>query len=219
MTSISLSVNPRNTEEKAVDLRKTGVIPGVVYGFQTENQPIECEYQAFHKTYVQAGESTVIDLEVGGKSIPVLIHQLDLDPVSGKYAHVDFFAVDMKKKVTANIPLHIIGESSAVKNLAGVLIHNKDTISVSCLPKDLPQSFTADLGMLDELGKSILVSDISIPDAVEVQEQPDEPLLTVQAPRKAEEEKPAEEGAEEEGGEEEEKKEGEEKAEGEKNES
>ncbi len=154
---------------------------------------ISCKEQELHRIYKAAGESTIVELDLDGKNIPVLIHSLTLDPVSDRYQHVDFYAVDMSKKLTAHVPVHVTGESPAVKGLSGILVNVHTELTVTCLPKDLPHSFEVDLGKLVEFGDIITVADIKIPAGVELEEEADTVLFTVQEPRKAEEEtKPAE---------------------------
>jgi len=203
MTSapISLEVSPRDTKaSRAKDLRQAERVPGVLYGFNVKNQPVDCSYQGFHKVYLQAGESTVIELKVmdstgspqGSKTVPVLIHEMSFDPVTGKYAHVDFYAVDMSKEVTAQIPIRTVGEAPGVKDLGGVLVRNRDSITVKCLPKYLPHDIEIDLSALENFHDTITLADIKVPANVTVEEKPDEILASVQPPRKEEEEeKPA----------------------------
>ncbi len=218
MANITLKAAKRDPKAKAKDVRTGGHVPGVLYGHKTENQALQCVEQEFHKVYVEAGESTVLELDVEGKKTPVLIHSLQLDPVTDKYEHIDFFAPDMTKEVTTNVPIRTTGEAPGVKDHGGILVRNRDQISVKCLPKDLPHEVTIDLNPLAELHDSVKVGDLKLPEAVQILEDPETLIISVTPPRKEEEEvKPVvaegEEGEVAEG--EEAKKEGEEKKEGE----
>ena len=193
---ITLEAKKRDKSTSAQDIRRNELVPGVLYGYQVDNQAIECAYQEFHKTFVKAGESTIIELNVGDKKVPVLIHQIDLDPVTNKYSHVDFFAPDMTKKVTTNIAITITGEAPGVKDLGGILVRNKDTIEVRCLPKDLPHDVTIDISSLENFHDSITVADIKLSSAVTILNGPEEIVVSVQPPRKEEEEIKPEEEAE-----------------------
>ena len=186
--AISLNAKTRKPSGKAVkNVRKRSAIPGILYGFKVENQPVECAEQEFHKVFVKAGESTVVDLQVDGKSIPVLIHHISFEPVSGRYQHIDFLALDMAKEVTTKVPLRTVGEAPGVKELGGILVHNRDTVSIKCLPKDLPHAIEVDLGSLKIFHDTITVAALTIPPRVKILEKPEEILVSLQPPRKEEE--------------------------------
>lgn len=190
-TTPSLNVLPRNMFGKKVKhLRKRKRIPGILYGYKMKNQPVECNEQEFHKVFLQAGESTVVDLEINDKKVPVLIHQIALDPVSGSYAHVDFLALDLTKEVSTRVPLRIIGEAPGVKELGGVLVHHRETLTVRCLPKDLPHVIDVGVSNLKNFHDAVTVAALHLPPNVKIEEKPDEILVSLQPPRKEEEELP-----------------------------
>lgn len=186
-SSITLQANPRERKNDVKHLRKRGFVPGVLYGYKVENQPVECIYQEFHKVFASAGESTVINLQVEGKTFPVLIHQIAYDPVTNAYDHIDFFVPDMSKEVTTNVPIRITGESLGVKELGGILVRNRENVTVKCLPKDLPHNITIDISVLENFHDTVTVSDLNLPDVVTLLEAEDEILISVQPPRKEEE--------------------------------
>jgi large subunit ribosomal protein L25 len=186
--AITLEARPRKAAGKKVkDLRKQKRIPGVLYGYKVENQPVECLEQEFHKVFVKAGESTVVDLSVEGKTVPVLIHHIAFEPISGNYAHIDFLALDMTKEVTTHVPIRTIGEAPGVKELGGVLVHNRDTLTVKCLPKDLPHAIEVDLSSLQNFHDTIVVSALKVPPHVTILEKAEEIVVSLQPPRKEEE--------------------------------
>jgi len=111
------------------------------------------------------------------------------DPVSGKPLHVDFRQVNLKEKVTANIPIEIIGESPAIKEKDGVLVTPLDEIEVEALPTDLPESIQVDISGLANIGDSITVADLKVGDKVEIQTDPETPIVLIQE-QQAEEEEP-----------------------------
>lgn len=190
MATITLTALPRDSKKKAKELRRAGQVPGVVYGPKTKNISIECKYQELHKAYVAAGESTIVELSVEGKNIPVLIHQLHFDPMTGDYEHIDFFALDMTKEVTTNVPIRTIGEAPGVKELGGVLIKNKDHVTVKCLPKDLPHDIEVDLSKLVNFYDAVTVGSLSVPKGVKILDEAEEILVSIAPPRKEEEETP-----------------------------
>lgn len=188
MANIILKATKRDPKGKAKDVRGSRQVPGVLYGHKTENQAVECVEQEFHKVYVEAGESTVVELDVEGKKTPVLIHSLQLNPVTNRYEHIDFFAPDMSKEVTTNVPIRTTGEAPGVKDHGGVLVRNRDHISVKCLPKDLPHEVKIDLTPLAELHDSVTVGNLKLPEVVQILEDPETLIISVTPPRKEEEE-------------------------------
>lgn len=195
METLRLTVAARTKQQRAKTLRKEQQVPCVIYGNKVENTMGSCQEQELHRIYKAAGESTIVELEVEGKNIPVLIHSLTFDPVTDRYAHVDFYAVDMTKELTTHVPVHTSGEAPAVKNLSAILVNVQTEVKVTCLPKDLPHSFTVDLGKLNEFGDTITIADIQVPSGVKINEEPETVLLIVQEPRKIEEELPKPEDA------------------------
>src|SRR3990167_4307451 len=151
-----------------------------------KNEDLTFIYQEFHKVYVAAGESTIVELETNGKKVPVLIHELQFDPMTGNYTHIDLFALDMTKEVTTNVPLRFVGEAPGVKE-GGVLVKNSDHITVKCLPKDLPHDIEIDLSLLANLHDAVKVSDLKMSSAVEIMDDPAMIIVSIAAPRKEEE--------------------------------
>ncbi len=184
--SLAISVSARTPEENVKSLRKAGQVPGIIYGNKFKNQTIKCQQKALHTTFVKAGENTLVNVEVDGKKIPCLIHAVSFEPVSGAYEHIDFYAVDMTKKVTTHVPIVVEGESPAVKNLGGVLVTVHDQLEVSCLPTDIPERFTVNIGKLENFRDSVTVAQLGIPTGVTVKTAPETVILTVQEPRKEE---------------------------------
>lgn len=182
MDKVALSASARSKDVSVKNLRKQGQIPGVVYGNKTENTTIQMEEVALMKAYVKAGESTLVDLDIGGKKMPVLFHEVSFDPVTDRMDHVDFYAVDMNKEVEAEVPVHFEGESAAVKE-GGILVTALDAITVRCLPSNLPHDFKVELSKLKAFGDSITVADLSVPEKVEILNEADAVIAVVQEPR------------------------------------
>lgn len=184
MQTVPLSAQARKADVSANTVRSEGKVPCVLYGNDQKNVSVECDYSEIYRAYAKAGESVIVDLDVDGTTVPSLFYEVQFDPVSDKITHVDFYAVDMKKEIEANVPIEFTGESEAVKGLGGVLVTVHDHLYVKCLPKDLPQHLEVSIEPLKEFGDSILVSDVALPSGVTVSEEPDAMLATVQEPRK-----------------------------------
>jgi len=171
-------------------LRAENLLPAILYGPKIKNTPLVLDYKSFEKVWKQAGESSLINLEVEGekKKYLVLIHDIQQDPLTDKIIHVDLYQPDLEKKVTAWVPLVIIGEAPAVKNLGGTLVRNLDEVEVRALPKDLPHEIKVDVSNLKEIHDEILIEDLQIPDNVEILKNPKEVVVTVAPPERVEEE-------------------------------
>ena len=174
------------TGKKADKLRSQDLIPAVMYGNKIASQNISVSYNEFKKVYSKAGESALVQLEVEGKKLNVLIHDIQLAPMSGRVSHVDFFQVNMKEEVETEIPLEFIGEAPAVKALGGVLIKNMDEISVKCLPADLPEKYVIDISTLATFDDVIAVKDLKISDKIEILLDAETVIALVSAPRSEE---------------------------------
>lgn len=187
--SISLSAELREATRKSVaELREKGLIPGVVYGHEVENQMVQVPLKALQDAYSAAGESTLVNLTIGDQAaVPVLIHDVEYEPLTHVLQHVDFYVVNMKEEVTAEVPLNFVGVSMAVKSMGGVLVKTKDHLTIKCLPQDLLSEIEVDISSLATFDDVIHVSDISVSDKVEVQDTPEDLVATVSAPRTAEE--------------------------------
>ncbi len=174
-------------------LRREGQVPCVVYG-NIENTLLQIDEKPLNKAYVQAGESTLVELEIGDKKVPALFHALDFDPVSDRLIHVDFYAVNMKEEVEAEVPLRMEGESIAVKDLAAIIITPTDHVKVRALPSDLPHDIVVDISTLVAFRDTITVANLKVPKGVTILNAPETVLVIAQQPREEEKEevKPAE---------------------------
>ncbi len=191
MQTIPLTVQARTTQQSPRTLRTQGSIPGVVYG-NADHALIAVEEQALKKAYVKAGESTIVELDTGKGKIPVLFHAIDFDPVTDRMTHVDFYAVDMKKEVEAEVHVRLEGESPAVKDLGAILVTALHEVTVKALPANLPHDLPVDLSKLTEMGGTLTVADIVVPEGVTILNNADEVVAIAQEPREEEvEEAPA----------------------------
>ena len=187
MEKITLSASARDLAVSPSAMRRAHSIPCILYGNKVENTPLACEEAALKRAYAKAGESTLVQLDVAGKTVPVLFHAVDFDPVSDRLTHVDFYAVDMNKELEAPIPLKFVGESLAVKDALGILVTPRNEVTVRCLPADLPHELEVDLSALAELHSAITVADIKLPKGVAVLDNPEEVVALIQEQRKEEE--------------------------------
>lgn len=194
-------------------LRENGGLSSILYGPKTKNQLVEVDAKEFKKIYQEAGENSIITIELEKNDYPVLIHDLQIDPISGQPIHVDFYQPDMEKKIEAQVPVVLNGEAPAIKNLGGTLYKNLSEINIKALPHNLPKEIRIDISQLNTFEDHIKIKDIKIGEGIEILGEPEEIVVSVSAPENVEEElaKPVEENVEEVKTIEKEKKEGEDK--------
>jgi len=184
----TLAVEKRDTDTDARKLRAEGKIPAVFYGAKSKSTPIAVAQVDFKKVWKEAGESSIVTLNDGGKDIDVLIHDVAVDPVTDEPIHSDFYVIDKDKKVTVGVPLVFSGESPAVKNLGGTLVKVLYELEVEGLPKDLPHDIIVDISILAELDSHVSVKDLSLPEGVVATESPDEIVASIAQQKEEEEE-------------------------------
>jgi len=180
---LTLKVEKRDPKASLSDIRKEGKMPAVFYGKKEESTPIMLSYAVFEKTLKDAGESTIIHLDGEGVDVDVLIHDVDLDPVTDKPRHADFYAIEKGKKIEIDVPLEFIGVAPAVKTLGGVLVKVMHEIKIEALPKDLPQKIEVDISSLNTFEDVITAKDIKLPNGVEVKENGEEVIVSVYEPK------------------------------------
>lgn len=163
---LSLNVKARDINTDLKELRKGGEIPAVFYGMGNKSTPISVSIVEFKKIWEKAGESATVKITGPKISVDILIHEVQLDPVSNEVVHVDFLVIDMMKKIKVEIPLEFVGISEAVKSGLGNLVKVLYEVEIEALPKDLPHNFIIDISKLVGLDSLILVSDIVLPSGV-----------------------------------------------------
>jgi len=186
MTDFQINAKTRTDTPKQT--RRDGLVPAVIYGKNFQNTSLAIEKTALARLYKEAGTSNLVDLVLDdGKSEKTLIHDVQHDPMTEEITHIDFYKVNMKEKIHAEIPLSFIGDSKAVIENEGTLITPKDSIEVECLPADLIPELEIDITVLDDFEKDIRVSDLKLPEGIEVLDDPDEVIAHVEEPRSDEE--------------------------------
>ena len=201
-------------------MRRSGIIPGVLYGDVKENILIGVDGKELHRIlHGKGGDSSIIDLQISGEGLDapfkktVIVKEVQRDNIKDAVIHVDFAAISMTEKLVAQVAIVRTGDPVGV-TLGGILEQILREVEVECLPTDLPEAITVDVSGLN-IGDSVKISDLKVPAGVEILDDADLTLFTVSVPKaeKVEEAAPAEgaaaEGAPAEG--EEKKAEGEEK--------
>ncbi len=146
-------------------LRNAGKTPGIIYGGNEAPQAIELDHNAlFHALRKEAFHSSILEIEVAGKSQKALLRDYQMHPFKSLVLHIDFQRVDANQKIHVKVPLHFVNAevSPAVKLGGAIVSHIATEIEVSCLPSDLPEFIQVDLGKI-EVGHAVHVKDISLP--------------------------------------------------------
>lgn len=175
---------------KVKKLREENVLPANVYGSKVKSQAVQVGLSDFEKVFKITGETGLVELVVDKKKLPVLIHNVQKDPVSDGLLHADFLQVDLKQKVSAQVPVELSGTAPAEKQ-GGTVVQYINEIEVEALPTDLPDKFEVDLTVLKEIDQEYLVGDLKVDSKkVEVKNDPKQIIVKAEPPRKEEEEAP-----------------------------
>lgn len=216
-----LTVTKRKiTGKKVKQLRRDGILPGNIYGRDFKSVSVQVPLKDFEKVYKEAGETGVVDLDLDGKAIPVLIHNVDKDYLKNPL-HADFYKVNLSEKVKTMVPVLVTGEPKAVADNTGLLMNITTEVEVEALPTDLPENIEINVESLANVGDQITVADAKVPAGVTIVTDPGQVIVKIdelvskEAQEQAEAEAAAAEEAKAEAGEET-KSEGEVPAEGEK---
>lgn len=188
---LTLKTEIRSKTDKLDSIRKAGKIPAVFYGKKEASTPISIPKIDFLKIWKEAGESSVIILETPKGNKESLIHDINLDPVTGIPKHADFYVFEKGQKVEVELPIEFVGVSPAVRDLGGVLVKVLHKLKVEAIPKDLPYDIKIDVSLLTNFDNQVIAKDIKLPDGVELKEQPEEVVILVSAPQEEKEEEPA----------------------------
>jgi len=171
------------TGKKVKSLRNKGILPSSVYGHGFEPISIQVVDKELEAIFKHAGESSLVELELDGKNIPILFRNPQYHPVEGNLIHVDCYKVNLKEKIVTTVPLVFIGESDAVK-AGNVLVEVASEVEVEALPTDLPENIEVDLSKLVSLESMITVADLVLDRSkIEVKTDAEQVVVKVEEPR------------------------------------
>ena len=162
----TITAKVRDPKTSLSFLRKNGEVPAVFYGLDKATTSITISEKEFSKIWKEAGESSTITLETGSGKIDTLIHDVQVDPVTSRPVHADFFVIDASKPIEVTVPIEFIGVSPAVKGGVGTLVKVLHEFEVKALPKDMPHAIIVDISSLDSLQSQILASQVELPTGV-----------------------------------------------------
>jgi large subunit ribosomal protein L25 len=169
---LSLRARPRDVFGKKLSaVRKTGAIPGILYGKQVgEPIPVFVEKTDFSKVFKEAGESTLINLQIQDKEkkeFPVLIFDVQRNPLSLNLTHIDFYQLPLDEKIKVTVPLVFSGTAPAVA-LGGTFVRHIQGVTVSAMPLQLPREIEVTISHLGTFEDSVKIRDLTLPEGVEI---------------------------------------------------
>ena len=171
------------TGKKVARLRHEGLLPAVIYGHGAESEPLTLDAHEFSLLRRHVGASTLVDVVVDGrKARPVIVHNIQVHPVTRRPLHVDLFAVRMTEELTVEVQLVGNGAAPAVES-GGTLVHPTSSVRVRALPDKLPEALYYDLSSLVDYDSTITVADLEAPEGVTIQAEANDVIARVLAPR------------------------------------
>ena len=193
MEKVIIQAEKRSVIGKQVKaLRREGKLPAVIYGHHLDPISIVLDMHDASRTLAKASSSTLVTIELEGKQYPTLVREKQLDYIRNSPIHVDFLAVSMTEKLTANVAVHIEGEAPAVKDFGAILVTGLTELEVECLAADLPERFTVDVSGLTEISSGVYVKDVVAPEGVEILSDLEEMIVVATAAAAEEVEEEAE---------------------------
>lgn len=187
----SIEIKARDIKTNLATLRESGFTPAVFYGAKEASTPITVSTKDLEKTWKMAGESTVITLKGADGDHDALIHALDIDGVTGKIKHADFYVIEKGKKVTVHVPVEFEGVAPAVKDLGGVLVKILHEVEIEAMPKDLPHALVADISIITDFDVHLYANQIKLPAGVTLITGGEEAVAKVARPKEEKEEESA----------------------------
>ena len=187
MATANLNANPRNDRGTGVarKLRQSGQVPAIIYGHSRQPQSLVIDTRELERLLERvSAASTVIELSIDGRTARTLIREIQRHPVKRSILHVDFQELVAGEKVTVSIPLVFVGSAAGVRE-GGILDQVMHELTIRVDPSNIPNHVDVDVGPL-VIGHSIHVSELKIPDGVEVLDDEDATVCTVSAPRASE---------------------------------
>jgi large subunit ribosomal protein L25 len=182
----NLQVSTRTTRGKgaARTLRRSGKVPGVIYGHGRAPESVAVDTTALHKMLVGiSAATTIVDVAIDGRApVKALIREIQRDSLRpGQILHLDLYEIQAHEKITLEVPVRLVGIPDGVRNFGGVLDHSLRDLEIEVLPGDIPEHVDLDVTALT-IGHSLFVRDLQVPKA-RILNDPDTPVCTVVAPR------------------------------------
>ena len=169
-------------------LRREGKLPAILYGTGIDPMPVTLDYRVASRTLQNVTPSQLVTLKVDGEVHNALVRDRQRDPVTYDLLHVDFLRVSMTERLRAEVAIELVGASPAVAEMSAILDTQLESLSVECLPADLPSSIQVDVSALVSIGDVLTVAELTLPPKVDVLNEPEEIVVVATSQMMEEEE-------------------------------
>ena len=184
MDKIELQTTPREVLGKKVRfLRRQGITPVHLFGHNIESAALQCDTTQLQHALAQAGRTRLINLKLDKAKKPrnVVVREVQREPHTGELLHVDFYQVSMEEKIRVDIPIVPVGEAPALKLKDNFLTQELNSLTIECLPDEIPASVELDVSSLTEVDQTIHVQDITLGKEITVLNNPEQLVVKISA--------------------------------------
>jgi len=166
--------------KKARFLRRQGITPTHLYGHNVKSAALQCDTGELQNLLAHAGKTRLVSLEVDGeRAKSVFVREIQRDAISRKLLHVDFYQVKRTEKIAVDVPIVLVGEAPALKFKGRMLVHGINSLSVECLPANVPPQIDIDITRLEEVDQAINVKDIVLDPEITVHADPEQLVVKI----------------------------------------
>ncbi|HEY88436.1 MAG TPA: 50S ribosomal protein L25 [Thermoflexia bacterium] len=182
MKQLELQASHRSlTGKKVKRLRKIGITPGILYGSGIDPLSLKFNTRELENIVIEAGSSSLVQVQIEGheQSHIAIVRDVQRDVIKRFVTHVDLQALNMQEVVTLPISIVLKGIAPGVEDVGGVLLQQVYEVEVECLPADLLPAIEVDISSLVEIGDSITIGDLDIPDTIQILAEPDDVIVQI----------------------------------------
>jgi len=184
MEQMELSATTRETLGRKVRfLRHQGITPAHLFGHNVESVALQCDTAQLKRVLAQTGQTRLISLKLDKAKKPrnVVVREVQRESCTGELLHVDFYQVSMAEKIRVEVPIVPVGEAPALKLKENFLAQELNSLTVECLPDEIPNSVELDMGSLTEVEQAIRVKDITLDEGITVLNNPEQLVVKISA--------------------------------------
>ncbi|MDY3738313.1 MAG: 50S ribosomal protein L25 [Peptoniphilaceae bacterium] len=194
---VNASLREAVGKNKVNKIRNNNLVPGVIYAKDEENLKVQVDKGEFYQIFKQAGTSKIIDLNLNGERVSVLVKDYQLNHINDEFLHIDFQKVIAGEVMKVTVPVVLLGRDE-IKVQPSVLIQNIEEVEVEVLPKDIPSAAEIDVTEMN-IGDSFTVADLDIAkvSGIEILADKDDVVCSLQSPQEEEIDEETEETEEE----------------------
>ncbi len=182
MEQIELQATNRKILGKKVRfLRREGIIPVHLFGHDVESVALQCDAAHLQRVLTQAGKTRLLNLKLEKAKRPrnVMVREIQRDPLTGELLHVDFYQVRMAEKIKLEVPIVLVGEAPALRSKENMLSQELNSLTIECLPDQIPASVELNLSSLTEAEQAIQVKDIMLGEGITVFNNPERMVVKI----------------------------------------